>query len=579
MSLTDSRLPEAGRWIGPDYRILKKLGHGGDGTVYLVRHCPTEQLRAAKMLKADVIKQCRHELDMMKLLRHPALPRIYDILEEAGRFWLVMEFVTGKPLSEWSTEQFDPLLFFSIANQLAEVLDYLHSRRPPVLHLDIKPSNIMIQPNGALVLIDFGAAARADPAGSMSARFGTPGFAAPEQSNPDLKLDVRADFYGFGAVLYYCMYGTVPESGRVRRRESVRQKMGWRRTVWPFVERCLQADRKDRFQDDGSLGRNLRKTEKRYHMRRRTGRGSAAFLLLLAAAVFAAESLHWEGGSQAMDMEAHRDYEALLEQAESLGFVQAVACYEQAFALYPEDGSWCEKLLDRIESDYVFSMEEEASLKRLIFSVPKGGRITEEEILEKNDPEYGLLAYRIGLAYWYLYEGAGGRSAAAKWFERAVAWKEKSAGSGAGEEQGKQKADSGQWAESAQIHAKISSYYQTPGKQGQNGSEDEKIRDYWEDLEKLWELDDLPPELPEIKREIANEIVSILIMHTCELENTGIKTEDMMEKLESVETFLKEASGYGQMEHDDLEKCEAARAAIERLAGGERGNSFDAEKK
>lgn len=613
IDLAEEGLQEAGRRIGQNYRIIRKLGHGGDGTIYLVQHCPTEQLRAAKLIKTDLPGRRRHELDMMKRLRHPALPQIYDVLEERGEFWIIMEYFCGKTLYELRTEaRIEADLFFSIARQLAEVLVYLHTRKPPVLHLDIKPSNIIIRSDGCIVLIDFGAAVWADTRTGITACFGTPGFAAPEQWNPNLELDVRADFYGFGAVLYYCLFGTVPalqsktrkkgffekivrERNTRRMKDTIHRLKGvWgSREVASLLRRCMQEDRQDRFQDTFSLYRGVEKAERRYFARKKVYKSSAAILLLLTTVTFAAGNLHWRDSSEEA-AQIQQSYDTLLEQADGLGFEQAVSCYERAVGLCPKDSAWCTKLLDRIEADYLFSMEEEETLKKLMFSVPAGSTGTEEEMIETYASDYGNLAYRIGLMYWYFYEGTGGRSAAAKWFQKAVNWQEKMADKAdeteaeddtenktltEQEKRSETQGDTALWIESARIHAKIGGYYETLGKQSPDGDETESISVYWEDLTRLWELDSVKHDSIRIQWEIAQELLSVLIMQSSELKREGISINRLQEILASIGSFLDGNPELNQIAEACRERYQAAMEALERLTESERGNEFDTEKK
>ena len=221
--LTKMEGPDTNVWIGRDYRKIRQLGKGGEGTVYLVQHCPTEQLRAAKLLKTDVPGRRLHELNMMKRLKHPALPQIFDAFEDQGQLWLILEYVRGKPLSGLTREELTPEVFFSAARQLTEVLAYLHTRKPPVLHLDIKPSNLLLRTDGHLMLIDFGAADFARPGLKLPVCYGTPGFAAPEQKKTGADIDARADFYGLGAALYYCLYGSAPGNKQMYKRRIFRR--------------------------------------------------------------------------------------------------------------------------------------------------------------------------------------------------------------------------------------------------------------------------------------------------------------------------------------------------------------------
>lgn len=553
--------------IGRDYQILRKLGYGGDGTVYLVRHSPTEQLRAAKRLKADAVRQRRHELDMMKHLRHPALPQVFDVLEEQGELWLVMEFIKGKALSALGRGEPEAEQLFSIADQLADVLLYLHTRRTPILHLDIKPSNILLRPDGSLVLIDFGAALRAVPEGKRTASFGTPGFAAPEQSDASVSPDCRADQYGFGALLYYCLYREIPKTTSACRTRMQAERVRWRRSLGPLLLRCLEQDREKRFPDTRAMCAAVRRVKRRYAARIRRRRGSAAALFLLSAMIFAAANLRWEDHGMGPSVEAKENYRTLLDQADSLGFEQAVFSYGQALALCPEDATWCERLLDRINSDYLFSQAEEEALKELVFSVPQGKMETADELLCQSSPEYGALAYRIGLAYWYFYEGAGGKSAASRWFRRAI----ESGDTPDSSPETRQKTDDPPWLASARLHARIGSYYETLGRRDANGDSQASIGTYWNDLTELWELETLDRESIGVRCEIAGELLSLLIMQTHELRKEGIEAERLQKTLTSIETFVKENENAGEIVRACGGQCSAAREAVGRECDKERG--------
>ncbi|MCC8067193.1 MAG: protein kinase [Clostridiales bacterium] len=141
------------------YQIIRCLGSGGEGTVYLVCHLITEQLRAAKVLK-NIGEGRKHELNMMKHLKHTSLPGVIDVLEEDGIIWLIMEYIHGQRLDYAVAKGMTETQVWSIARQLSEVLLYLHTRKVPVYHLDIKPSNILVRQDGSIVLIDFGASIR-----------------------------------------------------------------------------------------------------------------------------------------------------------------------------------------------------------------------------------------------------------------------------------------------------------------------------------------------------------------------------------------------------------------------------------
>lgn len=172
--------------IASTYEIIREIGSGGGGVVYLGRHI---RLNKSVVLKADKrsLKMkpeiLRREVDTLKNLRHPYIPQVYDFLEEDGVVYTVMDYVEGeslnKPLSRG--ERFGQAQIIHWAKQLLEALCYLHSRPPyGLIHGDIKPANIMLTPEGDICLIDFNIALALGEAGTVRVGFSR-GYAAPEE--------------------------------------------------------------------------------------------------------------------------------------------------------------------------------------------------------------------------------------------------------------------------------------------------------------------------------------------------------------------------------------------------------------
>lgn len=574
IDLTGRTEQEKERWIGQDYRLIRRIGGGGEGAVFLVRHCPTEQLRAAKSLKTDMCGRRLHELNMMKRLKHPALPQVFDVLEEEGQLWLILEYIRGSALSELKMEELTPESFFSIACQLAEVLAYLHSRKTPVLHLDIKPTNIMLRQDDRLVLIDFGAAVFAGPEIDPAARYGTPGFAAPEQKTAGKILDVRTDFYGIGAVLYYCLYGTVPGRAHLWDYGGRLPDLLWRVSVNRILIRCLQKRPEKRFQTDKALCSRLRRAEKRFLRIKQMKRTIGAVLFLAVTLYFALVRLPEDAANEtaASEVWENQEFEILLRQADELGFSQAASCYEAAAALKPEDISWCERLLRRIAGDCIFSMEEEEVLKGLLYSVVPGKKVPTVDLLRKCPEEFGTFAYNTGILYWYFYEGNGGRSAAANWFEQALESQneiqdspEKDQAESGPAEKAKRPAESSvQWLDAARVHAKIGKYYEKLGKRDINGRQQADFAVYWDDLLQLWGMDNLREDFGGIRREIAKELLSCLVMQAHELRSSGKRLEQLTAALEEIGTYIQTDSESGAEEDEAYRLYVLAIEAVQR---------------
>ncbi len=203
------------------YAIEKLLGGGGMGMVYLARDqrlanrpCAIKEMVDHFIDQAQRIEANEYfarEADTLAQLKHQAIPAITDRFEISNRHYLVMEYVEGRNLEEELAARGEPLpegLVIDIARQLSDVLAYLHGLKPPIIYRDMKPSNVMLNPNGRVVLVDFGIA-RLFKAARKGTMIGTLGFAPPEQYQGN--VDPRSDIYSLGATLHYVLTGRDPE--------------------------------------------------------------------------------------------------------------------------------------------------------------------------------------------------------------------------------------------------------------------------------------------------------------------------------------------------------------------------------
>ncbi|MGA6970368.1 MAG: protein kinase [Candidatus Binatus sp.] len=212
---------EAGTVLQGRYQIERLLGGGGMGMVYLAhdqrlanRPCAIKEMVDHFIDQAQRIEANEYfarEADTLAQLKHQAIPAITDRFELANRHYLVMEYVEGRNLEEELAARGEPLpegLVIDIARQLCDVLAYLHGLVPPIIYRDMKPSNVMLNPNGRVVLVDFGIA-RLFKAARKGTMIGTLGFAPPEQYQG--LVDPRSDIYSLGATLHYVLTGRDPE--------------------------------------------------------------------------------------------------------------------------------------------------------------------------------------------------------------------------------------------------------------------------------------------------------------------------------------------------------------------------------
>ena len=208
------------------YVVERLLGNGSLGAVYLVRHEILDTIYAMKVLfpevakeNSDYVKRFLREAKIATRIRHPNLVAVHDCGydEERGLYYLVMDYISGGDLRQALAfaGRFAPDRAVEVVLQVASALDA--AQKYHVVHRDIKPENIMIQPDGLVKLVDLGIAKADDIKDSLCTEaesvFGTPAYVAPEQAVDASVVDVRADIYSLGVVLFEMIAGKVPFDG------------------------------------------------------------------------------------------------------------------------------------------------------------------------------------------------------------------------------------------------------------------------------------------------------------------------------------------------------------------------------
>jgi len=214
---------ESGTILKHRYRIEGVLGQGGMGAVYKAFDINLGVSVAVKenlFTTEEYARQFRREATILASLRHANLPRVTDhfVIEGEGQY-LVMDFIQGEDLRE-RLEREGPLDEEDVLPgflQICDALAYLHNRKPPILHRDIKPGNIKIMPDGRAILVDFGLAKVVEKGGATTtgAKAMTPGFSPPEQYGTG-RTDPRTDVYSLGATLYATLTAAIPEDSLER---------------------------------------------------------------------------------------------------------------------------------------------------------------------------------------------------------------------------------------------------------------------------------------------------------------------------------------------------------------------------
>lgn len=197
------------------YRVKKVIGHGSFGAVYQAEHVerPAVKVALKETFDPNSIASFAHEFDVLCNYTHDNLPGYYEMFEHRGNGYLVMEFVPGQSLQNILNKQRGSVptrLVIFYAEQLCDVLEYLHGQNPPIFHRDIKPANIRLTPEGLLKLVDFGLVKQGtDQTRSMIRGFGTPAYEPFEQLGNGT-TDQRSDLYSTAATLYHLFTGKRP---------------------------------------------------------------------------------------------------------------------------------------------------------------------------------------------------------------------------------------------------------------------------------------------------------------------------------------------------------------------------------
>src|SRR5918912_2326756 len=207
------------------YAVERQIGQGGMGAVYVAtdqRFGSTVALKETFFDDPSLSKAFEREARLLNHLRHPALPKVSDHFTEGTEQFLVMEFIQGSDLGELLKARggaFPVADVLRWADELLDVLEYLHGQKPPVVHRDIKPQNIKRTACGKIILLDFGLA-KGTPAQTHATATGSVlGYSpmyAPLEQVQGTGTDPCSDIYSLGATLYHLLTGAAPVDALTR---------------------------------------------------------------------------------------------------------------------------------------------------------------------------------------------------------------------------------------------------------------------------------------------------------------------------------------------------------------------------
>lgn len=549
---------KVGMLVDGKYKILSKVGQGGMSVVYLALNERANKTWAIKEVRKDgaqgfatVKQRLIAEINILKGLSHKYLPSIVDVLDDEDTFMIVMDYVEGRSLYEALQESLSgkklPLAVEDVITwgvQLCEVLHYLHTRDAPIIYRDLKPSNVMLKPNGEISLIDFGTARifKADRSDDTTC-LGTPGYAAPEQYGGNGQSCPRSDIYCLGATLHHLITGRNPASTPFHfppitqcrptlLEETPREYRNALLGLEIIIEKCTRYAAEERYQScarlqydlehPGGLGFPYRQKLKRKMAVFLGGAGTALFLGLSSLA----------GGILAGQTQT-TGFDYYMESAATASDEEKLRLYRKAVALKPQqEKAWLE-ILEAVGEDNIFTAEEDGYILSLLNSRDNGRSQENKALFRKNEGGYIRFAYKLGMLYYYAKGRGQNKASAGGWF--AVVSEADLSKLDLGEDDDKKAA----WKARAEILGKISAYNSKIGQTNQAGDAQISYRDYWNDLTALMDSNLAGQDNVITELRLYNEIVYQVCTHYDAFCGSGLTRQEMEKALDSTDRAVR----------------------------------------
>ena len=524
---------EIGSLVDGKYKVLNIIGQGGMSVVYLAMNEKANKQWAIKEVRKDGIKNFELvkqglivETDMLKKLSHPNLPSIIDVIDQDGTFLIVMDYIQGNPLDKTLEEEgAQPQeLVIEWAKQICDVLEYLHTRTPPIIYRDMKPANLMLKPDGTITLIDFGTAREFKHQNLADTTcLGTQGYAAPEQFGGIGQTDARTDIYCLGTTLYHLVTGHNPSEPPYEMYPIGYWNSSLSEGLEKIIEKCTQRNPDDRYQSCAELLYALEHFEEiddvyKKKQKKRLAIFSVTFLLTI---LFLTTSVLAHFNAQKAKI---ADYNSKIELAEKTTDAKAKEeLYIEAININPSDKAAYLGLIKDYLEDTNFSLDEERQIELLRISNANNSSKKLMDHLKSNTDDYAEVCFELGTAYWYYYEKEESRqTSAVVWFTEVVQYEKNN-------QMNKNR---------AMIFRDIGTFHKDIRRLQDEGNDAGHYKTYWDNLKRLKEVNDERPDREAITVRLYKEIVSQTYNYCKYYRDDGIEKDEITSMLDNIETHL-----------------------------------------
>lgn len=497
---------QIGSMVDGKYKILNKIGQGGMSVVYLALNERANKTWAIKEVRKDGVQDFATvrqgliaETNILKSLSHKYLPSIIDVIDDSDTFLIVMDYIQGKSLKEILAESIQndgyPISVedvISWGKQLCDVLYYLHTRPAPIIYRDMKPSNVMLKPDGEISLIDFGTARVFKTGNSEDTTcLGTPGYAAPEQYGGNGQSRPQTDIYCLGATMHHLITGrdpaatpfNFPKITQCRPTlldETPRDLRNILLGLEMIIDKCTQYEIKDRYQSCAELKYDLEHPEELGLPYRRKLKNK----MMLFGGCAAMAVLFGVGSLVGLGLEKSTQrsgYDYYVSEAATASSEQKTELYREAVSIDPTKSEAYLEMLDVMLEDNVLSSDEVIEMTSMLNNKDNNRSQDNKTYLQANDEAgYVKLSYQLGMAYYfYGNNGAGDKPSSVGWFANV----ENADMSKLNFDNDSDNNNKTKWQQRAVIFGRIGSYYKTKlGQINQLGDAEVSYADYWYDL-------------------------------------------------------------------------------------------------